>query len=388
MSLTVSVIIPAYNQEKFIEQSIDSVLAQTFSDYEIIVVNDGSTDGTAQLLERYGTRIRIISQTNAGLSQARNAGIEVSKGEMLAFLDADDLWYPWMLSRMVSCLEKNSETDFVAGSCDLIDETGRFIRKAYPYSFELKSRIQTDCFRELALGNPFAIHTLLLRKTCFKYHRFDPTLKALEDWDLWLRLTGDQHKVHLVNIPVALYRRHIRSMTFDIERMEAAFNQVLEKLFSEASWANYLGDIKDQVYLSSYLQLVQYACQAGSTSDMSRFIEKIEATFHNASVNQDINWRCIYTLAQFPVAKTFVDTVVSMTPDGKAVYAHAKARQFFYEKKYFKAIIFLLNSMLNYPCWVLTKVPIRLAEVFVYKCSIYKYFIVNSASKTKVNLFF
>ena len=107
MSVRVSTIIPAYNAERTIAQAIDSALSQDFKGQEVVVVNDGSTDSTATILKKYGNQIQVVTQRNGGLSAARNAGVRHSTGEYLAFLDADDIWLPEKLKKMVPALERN-----------------------------------------------------------------------------------------------------------------------------------------------------------------------------------------------------------------------------------------------------------------------------------------
>jgi glycosyltransferase involved in cell wall biosynthesis len=104
-SPTVSVIVPVYNAERYLGEALESVLAQTYSDYEVIVVNDGSTDGSEQVALGFGDRIRYIRQENAGPGAARNRGIELARGELIAFLDADDLWLPGKLAAQVEFME-------------------------------------------------------------------------------------------------------------------------------------------------------------------------------------------------------------------------------------------------------------------------------------------
>lgn len=117
----VSVIIPAYNAAVTIAETIDSALAQTLPPLDIIVVNDGSTDSTAAILDRYGDRIHVISQPNAGLSSARNAALRIARGEYVAFLDADDIWAPQMLARTVPLLDAEPQCALVFTDLAVID---------------------------------------------------------------------------------------------------------------------------------------------------------------------------------------------------------------------------------------------------------------------------
>ena len=107
----VSVIIPTYNRAKYITSAIDSVLSQTYNNIEIIVVDDGSNDSTREVLYRYGNKIRYVYQENLGVSAARNRGIELSKGEWIAFLDSDDVWFPKKLSVQMEHISERPEID-------------------------------------------------------------------------------------------------------------------------------------------------------------------------------------------------------------------------------------------------------------------------------------
>jgi glycosyltransferase involved in cell wall biosynthesis len=125
----VSVIIPVYNCEAYLAEAIDSVLAQAYAPLEVIVVDDGSTDGSIHVAARYAPRVRCVHQENSGIGAARNRGIEQAAGDMLAFLDADDLWSPTKLSLQVAALDLDPEMDIVLGlarqfrSPDMEDET-------------------------------------------------------------------------------------------------------------------------------------------------------------------------------------------------------------------------------------------------------------------------
>ncbi len=120
----VSTIIPAYNAERTIVEAIDSVLSQSFQNHEVVVVNDGSNDSTAAILASYGNRIRVISQTNGGVAKARNAGVAVSSGKYIAFLDADDMWLPGKLAAMVAALEQNTQASLAFSDYVIIDDHG------------------------------------------------------------------------------------------------------------------------------------------------------------------------------------------------------------------------------------------------------------------------
>ena len=133
----VSVIIPTYNRANLVCRAIDSALAQTHPDIEIIVVDDGSTDDTAERLAIYDQRIRVIRQPNAGVGAARNSGIALAGGEFIAFLDSDDDWLPWKLSAQIAAFQQRPELQFTCTDAMVIDRDGKFLferclRRYYP----------------------------------------------------------------------------------------------------------------------------------------------------------------------------------------------------------------------------------------------------------------
>ena len=123
----VSVIIPAYNCDRYISKAIASVFEQTYTDYELIVVDDGSTDDTAQLIRSYGDRLNYIYQTNQGVAQARNSGLAAAQGQYIAFLDQDDLFLPYKLASQVTLLEQNLSLGMANSGWQIVNERGEEI---------------------------------------------------------------------------------------------------------------------------------------------------------------------------------------------------------------------------------------------------------------------
>lgn len=183
----VSVIIPAFNAENYIGEAISSVLNQDFKDYEIIVINDGSTDQTVRIVSDFSDyRINLINQPNSGISKARNRGIEESKGQYIAFLDADDTWFPNKLSLLVSFLNNNQEYAMVYSRGELIDSNGQLIG-FFPYK-----GFEGNILKKLLL-NASLIHSssILIQKNILdSYKGFDSNINHYEDWDLWLRIAA------------------------------------------------------------------------------------------------------------------------------------------------------------------------------------------------------
>jgi glycosyltransferase involved in cell wall biosynthesis len=184
----VSVVIPAYNAAWCVGRAIDSVLAQTFRDFELIVVDDGSTDGTAAVLAAYGDKLRVVAQANGGMSNARNAGIRAASGRYLAFLDADDRWLPDKLARQVALLDARPELAFCAAVTELEDPEGRNVGEWRGSSVALAGISEVFANHAAVAGGASAV--LARRHLVAKLGGFDENLAGAEDTDLWMRLAG------------------------------------------------------------------------------------------------------------------------------------------------------------------------------------------------------
>ena len=162
----VSVIMPVYNGIRFVAKAIESVLAQDYQDWELIVVNDGSTDGTAEALASFtDTRIRVISQANGGEAVARNRGLDAISGEYVAFLDADDLYLPNALADMVAYLEAHAETDAVCSDGYFCDEADRLLGRMS----EVRPQVQPGNILEKLVIDPAVVGPpvfVMARRTC------------------------------------------------------------------------------------------------------------------------------------------------------------------------------------------------------------------------------
>jgi glycosyltransferase involved in cell wall biosynthesis len=196
----VSVIIPTYNRSWCLSEAIDSVLAQTFQDMEVIVVDDGSTDETPALLSRYDDRLRCLRQTNQGVSAARNHGIQAAGGELITFLDSDDLWQSDKLIRQVDYFDRQPDA--------LICQTEEtWIRRGVRVNPKHRHRKPSGWIFEaslaLCLVSPSAV--MMRRELLEEMGGFDESLPACEDYDLWLRVSL-RHPIHLIDDPLVIKR--------------------------------------------------------------------------------------------------------------------------------------------------------------------------------------
>jgi glycosyltransferase involved in cell wall biosynthesis len=219
----VSVVIPCFNQAVFLDEAIESVLAQTYPHFELIVVDDGSTDNTAELAARH-PGVRLVRQGNRGLPAARNAGLRESSGDFVTFLDADDRLKPRALEIGLRSLRAHPECAFVSGQVELTNHDGSLLRAAQ------HRVIDRDHHRVLLEGNPILSHaTVMYRRQAFDIvGDFDERLAACEDYDLYLRITRE-FKACSHDECVAEYRRHGDNMHRDPARMLTAALAALRK---------------------------------------------------------------------------------------------------------------------------------------------------------------
>lgn len=233
MNSRISVIIPSFNAGRYIRFAIDSVLKQTYKDYEIIVIDDGSTDNTPEMVRTYiaTDQIKYFYQENAGLSAARNSGISRSTGEFIALLDADDEWNAEKLSYQVNMMNSSQYIGMVFTDFNTFNDETILAKNKIGFKFEEHSQIT---FLELFRGLNF-IHpsTVLIRKTVFsRCGYFDTELRAVEDYDMWLRISKE-FRIIGIKKPLTNIRLHGGNMSKNIENMLRSELKALSKYKEE-----------------------------------------------------------------------------------------------------------------------------------------------------------
>ena len=229
----VSVVIPTYNCAKFLGRTIDSALRQTYRDFEIIVVDDGSTDGTQALIAAYEESIRYVYQTNQGASAARNAALSRASGEFIAYLDADDLWLPDKLSRQVEFLDAHSNCGFVHTDVSVIDEQDTVLHACF--NRDTKRTIpQGQCVRDLLLRSHIQTLTVVERRTAFDdAGKFDPRLPVAQDYLHWIGVGLQGYGVGYLPEPLGQYRWRAGSLMSSQRRLLGDFVKIYEILSTE-----------------------------------------------------------------------------------------------------------------------------------------------------------
>ncbi len=231
--LPVTIVTPSYNQAPFLEATIRSVLEQDYPDIEYLVIDGGSTDGTLDILRRYQRRLTWISERDAGQSDALNKGFRRAKGQIVAWLNSDDVYLPGAVRRAVEFLEQHPAAAMVYGEADCIDESGKLLGSYFSRHFDLA---------ELALSCFVCQPTVFLRRTAVgDVGWLDPSLHYAMDYDLWIRL-AQKYPVAYLPEKLACYRAHAAAKTFvrrDRSYQEAI--RVVKKRFGYVAYPWCLG---------------------------------------------------------------------------------------------------------------------------------------------------
>jgi glycosyltransferase involved in cell wall biosynthesis len=232
----ISVIIPAYNSEKTISHTIKSVLNQTLSVLELIVINDGSQDSTLEVIRQIqDSRIKVFSYSNAGGNVSRNRGLNRAVGEFVSFLDADDLWTPDKLQSQFKALQENVTAKVAYSWTDYIDTNGQFILSGK------RINVNGNVYENLLLSNFLenGSNPLICRKSLITLGGFDESLSAAQDWDMWLRLASKFDFICVPSVQI-LYRISANSVSCNLVRQEKSCLQVLQRAYKERP---YLRDV-------------------------------------------------------------------------------------------------------------------------------------------------
>ena len=200
----VSAVVPAYNRAVYLREAIDSALAQGFEGLEVVVVDDGSTDATPEILRGYGDRFRVHRQENAGQSAAVNRGVDLARGEFVAFLDSDDAWLPGKIARAVALLDAEPAAALLYAAVEMMDGDGRAIPDPRPPRRTPSGAVLASLLEENFVRTPTAVFR---RKAFLEAGGYDPALRCVNDWDMWLRLATGR-PVLRDPVPAARYRLH------------------------------------------------------------------------------------------------------------------------------------------------------------------------------------
>lgn len=253
----VSVIIPTFNRSAYLEQAIDSVLDQTFQDFEVVVVDDGSTDDTARVVSQIADpRIRYVSQENAGRSAARNRGLALSSGEFIAFLDDDDLYLRNKLRQQVAFLNDHPPVDLVASDSQVIDENGQ-VQDVWRRWERQPDLTLESC----VITCPLSTCSVLVRRAAVESldHWFDTEMDLAEDTDLFLRLLASGCEARWLREILSSRRLYSTGSQMPGIAYAHAFEKLLDKLFARPDLPKDVRADRQRIYAEHY---VTGACHA------------------------------------------------------------------------------------------------------------------------------
>jgi len=249
----VSVIIPLFNGERYIAETLRTVFDQTFKDFEVIAVDDGSTDSTRDVVAAFSHKhpVRYVWQPNQERARARNMGVDRAEGEYIAFLDQDDCWLPAKLERQIAAFESAPpQVGVVYARACYIDQSGN--RLPFRYYKKLHSGRIT---RKLILGNFVRPSSVVVRRECFeRLGGFAEDTVPADDWDLWLRFSS-AYEFLLVEEPLVEYRVHPDQTCRNVDALADAMQRVLVTAFSNPLISSQISSLKRRSYSQAYLDI-------------------------------------------------------------------------------------------------------------------------------------
>jgi len=275
----VSVIIPVYNGERTIKKAIESVFFQNYKDWEIIIVDDGSTDKTSQIIkELKSEKIRYFYQKNQGRSKARNKGILLAKGEYIAFLDSDDVWLEEHLQKEIKVLESHPNVSLVYSEVEIIGEDGNI----FPMGPNWKPKRYSGLpLNQLIEENFIPFSSSLVRKKCFEeIGLFDSDMEPSEDWDIWLRIVKNGHKVYYINEVLTQYRWKEANLSKEYQkRMVEGGLKVLLKFYKNYSLEKSTLKFWIRSYLSRINTLISFVYDKPFSPEIKRYFSQYPLSF-------------------------------------------------------------------------------------------------------------
>jgi glycosyltransferase involved in cell wall biosynthesis len=306
----VSVIIPAYNGDRYLAEAIDSVLQQTYQDYEIIVVDDGSTDNTAQVVKQYGKAVRYLSQINQGVAASRNLGLAAALGDYIAFLDQDDVFLPHKLVSQVALLEQNVDLGMVNSGWQIYRENPI---GDYTHSSASPSGILKDSLRDrqveveaavqpwqqipqltavnLIIWKPVFLGAILFRRHWLeRAGGFNTTLEQTPDVDLVMRLAKIGCPAAWVKKVTVKYRQHETNASKNVLLQAQELNQITTNFFTQSTLTPELKNIEAQSRYQSLIWSAWRLHQTGYLTEMSNYLDESQAYSHQYPTKIPLDW--------------------------------------------------------------------------------------------------
>ena len=282
----VSVVIPAYNGDRYLAAAINSILAQTYQDLEIIVVDDGSTDNTPQIAQQYGARVQYFSQTNQGVAASRNLGLAAATGAYIAFLDQDDVFLPHKLACQVALLEKDDSLGIVNSGWQITDQQGEVQAAVQPWQ-----QIPDLNAANLIIWKPVFLGAMLFRRSWLeRVAGFDISLEQTPDVDLVMRLAKLNCPAAWVEETTVQYRQHEANASKNTLLQAQELNQITARFFEQPNLSE---DIQKLSAQSRYQSLVWSAWrlhQTGYLAEMCNYLYESQAYSQKQTTEIVLSW--------------------------------------------------------------------------------------------------
>ncbi|HSF76318.1 MAG TPA: glycosyltransferase [Microcoleus sp.] len=282
----VSVVIPAYNCADYVGQAVESVLHQTIADWEIIVVDDGSRDHTRLVLEKYSDRIRYIYQQNQGVSIARNCGIELARGEFIAFLDADDYFLPNKIAAQLAVFAARPHLGIVHSGWRLVNSIGEPLKEVKPWQNVPKLDLEMWLRWKPVLPSAMVFRRHWLERA----GGFDPRFPPAEDTDLVLRLALMGCEAEWLQQVTVCYRQHEQSAMHKGLPQAKSLAAVMDNFFSRPGLPDKIRLLEKQIKYSTLVWIAWYLHRTGHTVEMVEFLQRSWNYTPYMPVETVINW--------------------------------------------------------------------------------------------------
>lgn len=281
----VSVIIPAYNGDRYLAAAINSILAQTYQDYEIVVVDDGSTDNTPQVVQQYGGRVQYLSQANQGVAASRNLGLTASRGEYIAFLDQDDVFLPHKLASQVSLLSQDPKLGMINSGWQITNQQGQVQAAVEPWR-----QIPQLSSANLIIWKPVFLGAMMFRRSWLELTAgFDTSLSQTPDVDLVMRLAMIGCPAAWVEQTTVQYRQHEANASQDALLQAQELNQITARFFEQSSLTPEIKALEAQ---SRYQSLVWSAWRLHQRyrPEMSNYLYESQSYSQRYPTETVLNW--------------------------------------------------------------------------------------------------
>jgi len=266
----VSVVIPVYNGERYLAAAIDSVLTQTYQNFEIIVVDDGSKDSTPEILQQYGDRIRAVYQTNQGVALARNHGIKLAQGEWIAFLDADDVLLPDKLSAQLALAAKHPQLGIIHSGWRRVSATGELLMEVEPWH-----DIPQLTLESWLRWKPVLPSAMLFRRSWLeKSGGFDPRFPPAEDTELVLRLSAMGCEADWLQQVTVNYRQHEASAMHKGLPQARSLSAVIDHFFSQPHLPELITWQEPQIRYNTLVWIAWYLHHTGHLPEMANYLRQ------------------------------------------------------------------------------------------------------------------